>query len=105
MSGLLGANHLLQKKAQNASPQYGSERFSRIVAISPPVISAYYGQAPNRGRELSFREAVLLLMYRVREDGLQTASVRKTHSASRAAGCLLLFFRIFDELPEKYPSA
>jgi hypothetical protein len=29
--------------------------------------------SPNWGRELSFREAVLPLMYRVREDGLQTA--------------------------------
>ena len=43
------------------------------MAISPPLISAYYRQAPNWGRELSFREAVLPLTYRVREDGLQTA--------------------------------
>src|SRR6476619_4678920 len=54
--------------------QYVSERFSGTVAISPPIVSAYYLQAPNRGRELSFREAVLPLMYRVREDGLQTAN-------------------------------
>src|SRR6187200_1569807 len=69
------------KKAQGASLQYGSERFSGTVAISPPVISAYYRQAPNRGRELSFREAVLPLMYRVREDGLQTANASATHSS------------------------
>jgi hypothetical protein len=46
------------------------------VAISPPIVSAYYLQAPNRGRELSFREAVLPLMYRVREDGLQKCHAR-----------------------------
>src|SRR6476619_5261081 len=56
--------------------QYVSERFSGTVAISPPIVSAYYLQAPNRGRELSFREAVLPLMYRVREDGLQKCHAR-----------------------------
>ena len=62
------------KKAPRASRQYVSERFSGTVAISPPIVSAYYLQAPNWGRELSSREAVLPLMYRVREDGLQTAN-------------------------------
>jgi len=56
--------------------QYVSERFSGTVAISPPIVSAYYLQAPNWGRELSLREAVLPLMYRVREDGLQTCDAR-----------------------------
>ena len=60
--------------------QYVSERFSGTVAISPPIVSAYYLQAPNRGREFSFREAVLPLVYRVREDGLQTANASATDS-------------------------
>src|SRR6476660_4124902 len=68
------------KKAPRASRQYVSERFSDTVAISPPIVSAYYLQAPNWGRELSFREAVLPLMYRVREDSLQTANASATDS-------------------------
>src|SRR6476619_6517960 len=72
--------------------QYVSERFSGTVAISPPIVSAYYLQAPNRGRELSFREAVLPLMYRVREDGLQTANAFRNalHSAKRGGAAARL---------------
>jgi hypothetical protein len=40
------------KRAPGTSPQYVPERFSGTVAISPPIISVYYRQAPNWGREL-----------------------------------------------------
>ena len=52
------------QKGTEHIPQYLSERFSGTVAISPPIISVYYRQAPNWGREFFFREAVLPLMYR-----------------------------------------
>ena len=68
------------KKAPNTSCNTSLKGFSGTVVISPPIISVYYRQAPNWGRELSFREAVLPLMYRVREDGLQTAHASATHS-------------------------
>ena len=40
--------------APSASPQYSPERFSGTVTISPPVISAYYRQAPIGVGKLSF---------------------------------------------------
>jgi hypothetical protein len=45
------------------------------------TLSVYYHQAPTWGRKLSFREAVLPLMYRVREDGLQTVNASATRSS------------------------
>src|SRR6476659_10022680 len=81
--------HPLPKRHHAPPPrQYVSERFSDTVAISPPIVSAYYLQAPNWDRELSFREAVLPLMYRVKEDGLQTANAFRNalHSGDAKRG-------------------
>ena len=69
----VSANHPLPKRHQAHPRNTSANDFQAPWQFRHPLIFVYYRQAPNWGRELSFREAVLPLMYRVREDGLQTA--------------------------------
>ena len=67
-----------QKAIPGAFPQCVSNRFSGTVVISPheghisPYSQLLSSSPPIRGREPISREAVLPLMYRVKEDGLQS---------------------------------
>ena len=73
---LLGKSALLVLGSIGKAPLPEANARQRVPAFRP--ISPYYRQAPPiRGREISSREAVLPLMYRVREDGLQTGPCRR----------------------------
>ena len=67
-----------QKAIPGAFPQCVCDRFSGAVVISPreghisPYSQLLSSSPPIRGREPISREAVLPLMYRVKEDGLQS---------------------------------
>ena len=66
------------KKALGASPQYISTDFQARGNFATGHFRLL-SSSPQWGRELIFREAVLPLMYRVKEDGLQTENASATH--------------------------